>query len=91
MRHLGRGTRIASPLRSASRDGPLGRHVALHARMRRVSYPPREGLYRAWEPGRPAAGRAASAGPEEELTLIPYFLWANRGRTQMRVWHDAEL
>jgi uncharacterized protein len=75
-------------LRPARRDGPLGEHVALHARMRRVSYPAGDGLYRPWEPGRPA-GLVSPAGPEEELCLIPYFLWANRGRAQMRVWHDA--
>ena len=23
---------------------------------------------------------------EEKITLIPYYLWGNRGETQMRVW-----
>ena len=27
---------------------------------------------------------------ETEITLIPYFAWANRGKGEMRVWLDAE-
>ena len=23
---------------------------------------------------------------DEEITLVPYYLWGNRGETQMRVW-----
>jgi hypothetical protein len=27
-----------------------------------------------------------SLGEYEDVTLIPYFLWANRGEGEMRVW-----
>lgn len=29
---------------------------------------------------------AESDGGERELTLIPYFMWANRGKSDLRVW-----
>jgi uncharacterized protein len=73
------------PLETARRGGPLGEHVVLRARARRASYDPEDGLYRAWEPGR----RASLADQQEELSLIPYYLWANRGRSPMRVWLDT--
>lgn len=77
------------PPQASRREGPIGEHVVLRARMRRASYDPQDRLYRSWEPGRQAASRAQLAEQEEELCLIPYFLWANRGKSQMRVWHDA--
>lgn len=77
-----------APVRESRQPGPIGEHVAVRARMRRSGYAPDTGLYHPWEPGKPAARRAALTS-EEELTLIPYFLWANRGRSQMRVWHDV--
>lgn len=42
---------------------------------------PRTALYHAW---RPAAVTPATA------TLIPYFVWANRGESEMRVWLNAK-
>jgi uncharacterized protein len=80
-----------APLHASRRAGPIGDHVVLRARMRRADYNADDGLYRPWEPGRQAASRASLADQEEELSLIPYFLWANRGRSQMRVWHDVAI
>jgi DUF1680 family protein len=74
------------PLRGARRAGPVGEHVVLSARMRRASDEPDAPLYRAWQPG---PDPASLTGAEEELTLIPYYLWANRGRSPMRVWLDV--
>jgi DUF1680 family protein len=75
-------------LEASRRAGPLGEHVLLRARARRASYHPDAPLYRDWPPGSRAASRASLAD-QEELSLIPYYLWANRGRSQMRVWLDA--
>lgn len=36
-----------------------------------------------------AASRVSLNDQEEELSLIPYYLWANRGRSQMQVWLDT--
>jgi uncharacterized protein len=77
------------PLETSRRAGPLGEHVVLRARVRRASYDPADVLYRNWDPGRRAASRASLTDEEEELSLIPYYLWANRGRSPMRVWLDT--
>ena len=77
------------PLQTSRRAGPLGEHVVLRARAQRASYGPDDGLYQAWEPGSGAASRVSLTDQEEELSLIPYYLWANRGRSQMQVWLDT--
>jgi DUF1680 family protein len=76
----------SAPLRAVQRGGLIGEHVVLSARMRRASYDPDAPLYRAWQPG-PAPVSLAEGS--EELTLIPYYLWANRERSPMRVWFDV--
>jgi DUF1680 family protein len=76
-------------MEAARRAGPLGEHMVLRARVRQASYDPDDRLYRAWEPGSRAASRASLTDQEEELSLIPYYLWANRGRSQMQVWLDT--
>jgi len=76
-------------LREWRRAGTLGEHVALRARMKRASHSSEEFLYRTWDAGRPPAGRVRLTGAEEDLSLIPYFLWANRGKSPMRVWFDV--
>lgn len=71
------------------RGGALGDHVVLGARARRLGYPPDGPLYRAWQQGRVPAAHAHPADEEEDLVLLPYYLWANRGRSAMRVWFDV--
>lgn len=69
--------------------GVLGEYVGLRARMRRVNYETEEPLYHTWDPSKPSGIHAQSVDVDEDLWLIPYFLWANRGKAAMRVWFDA--
>lgn len=72
-------------------DGPLRDHpgtvpvdpeaVAVRVRGRALTLPPAG----AW----PYGVASATPGAPVDLTLVPYFLWSNRGPSTMRVWIPA--
>jgi uncharacterized protein len=74
-------------------DGPLGEYVALLAGSR-VAQERAMPLYRAAASNRAGGGKGGAETPElvheraPDLVLVPYYLWANRGRSEMRVWLD---
>ncbi len=75
-------------LRERRRDGVLGAHVMLTASIKQAAHGSAEPLYRLYGPGPPGAEEEL-ADDVTSLSMIPYYLWANRGRTEMRVWFDG--
>lgn len=69
-----------SPVTAESSDGLLGRITTLTAKAKTVV----DADLADW-PYFPGAGRTTSAG-DVDVTLIPYYAWANRDIGAMRVW-----
>jgi DUF1680 family protein len=71
----------AAPLDVEHRPDLLEGVTVVRARGRRGERTPQ-----AW-PYVPATDATApAAGPEVDITAVPYFAWANRGIAPMRVW-----
>jgi hypothetical protein len=74
-------------LRERRRDGALGAHVMLTASIKQAAQGSAEPLYRLYGP-QPREAEEELTDDVTTLSMIPYHLWANRGRTEMRVWFD---
>jgi uncharacterized protein len=78
-------------LATAERQELLGGITAVTATARVRPRPPAE-HDAPWWPYRPAGtGTPAPAGDPVTLTAIPYYAWANRENSAMRVWLPADL
>jgi DUF1680 family protein len=70
-------------------DGRIGEHVTLRAAAYLAGAGADGPLYRPLGPR--AENVPGAGGPPVDLVFVPYYLWANRGRSAMGVWLDASL